>query len=336
MKPLTYDEKIKLIKNHYKKNKLFLELYYLNYENYHIYIRIDETKRNIYKIRWFDLDLIENEKIEIYESTEYIKSEIINNIKNNLLNISIDKEDYSYEEDRLVKLYVNTKISNKENISIKFNRYLPKEISFLSDIFIFIFNNLPRKLELFIEETLAEIFNNTIKFEYKRKFKFDLLKGDLTKIFNKNEILEGEKYYQENKIKFLEEINGKYFAIVEEKQKYVVVIDYDSENKTIQLLCSCPCEFFCRHMYATILAIRNKEYKRFFKISYKKDTKNLLEKMMNFNYFLCIGIIDNYLEIINSNGMIQLANIYDKNNKIMWKIIEDNEKEELSKMINKL
>ena len=64
--------------------------------------------------------------------------------------------------------------------------------------------------------------------------------------------------------------------------------------------CSCPCEFYCKHIYSVLLSIRNKEEKRFYKIMYKNPDKSLLERVMEFDYFLCLGVVEQNLEIINN------------------------------------
>ena len=101
----------------------------------------------------------------------------------------------------------------------------------------------------------------------------------------------------------------------------------------MQVFCSCPCEFYFKHMYAVILAIRNMEFNRFYKIMYKNPDKSLLERVMEFNYFLCLGVLEQNLEIINNYGELELVPILDINNKYNWEILEDSEDEKLTKQI---
>ena len=86
----------------------------------------------------------------------------------------------------------------------------------------------------------------------------------------------------------------------------------------MQVYCTCPCEFYCKHIYAVILAIRNNKGNRFYKIMYKNPNKNLLERIMDFEYLLCLGIIEQNFEIINNYGEIELIPILDKNDKYNW------------------
>lgn len=152
-------------------------------------------------------------------------------------------------------------------------------------------------------------------------------------MFSYQIVQRGNKYYEESKIKFLEKIDDRYFAIVEGTEKYLTIIKYNEEKKTMQVYCSCPCEFYCKHMYAVILAIRNKEFNRFYKIMYKNPDKSLLERVIEFNYFLCLGVFEQNLEIINNYGELELVPILDINNKYNWEILEDSEDEKLTKQI---
>ena len=105
------------------------------------------------------------------------------------------------------------------------------------------------------------------------------------------------------------------------------------KDKKMQVYCTCPCEFYCKHIYAVILAIRNNKYNRFYKIMYRNPNKNLLERIMDFEYFLCLGTLEQNFEIINNYGELELIPILDKNDKYNWEIIEDSEDEKLAKQV---
>ena len=107
----------------------------------------------------------------------------------------------------------------------------------------------------------------------------------------------------------------------------------DLENKKMQVYCSCPCEFYCKHIYSVLLSIRNKEEKRFYKIMYKNPDKSLLERVMEFDYFLCLGVVEQNLEIINNYGEIELVPILDYKGRCNWTVLEDTEDEKLTKEI---
>ena len=93
----------------------------------------------------------------------------------------------------------------------------------------------------------------------------------------------------------------------------------------MQVYCSCPCEFFCKHIYATILSIRNNEFRKFYKITRNIDNP-LLDKIINFKFLLSIGIDDqgnNYLII--EDGAIKLLPIINDSGNSEWTILEDDE-----------
>ena len=66
---------------------------------------------------------------------------------------------------------------------------------------------------------------------------------------------------------------------------------------------------------------------------YKNPNKNLLERIMDFEYFLCLGVVEQNLEIINNYGELELVPILDVNNKYNWEILEDSEDEKLMKQV---
>ena len=60
-----YDVKLKKIKNYFKKEKLFFDMYLENYEGYYIYIRLDYYKKfKGYKLSWFDLDIVDIDNMD--------------------------------------------------------------------------------------------------------------------------------------------------------------------------------------------------------------------------------------------------------------------------------
>lgn len=332
-----YIKKIDKIKKYFKKNKLYLELQLLNYEGYYIYIAINYIKKiDSYKLVWFDLEDLEDKKIDKYISYEYIPNELIQKIGEQFEKFGVSskyKESMGKKED-IVKLRANIKTKVDDSIDVSFYKFLPKSLAHLSELFIVVFNNLPRKLENFLFELLANLTGSTTKYEYKNEFSFDLFEDDIDSIFAYQIRERGKKYYEDKTISFLEKIDDRYFAIVEGTQKYLVIIKYNEEEKIMQVYCSCPCEFYCKHIYAVILAIRNNEFNRFYKIMYKNPNESLLDRIMNFDYFLCSGIIEQNLEIINNYGEIELVPILDINNKCNWEVLEDSKDEKLLKQIN--
>ena len=336
MEYINYEAKISLIKKYYKRDAIFLELKLINYEGYNLYIILSESKKyNSYRLSWFDLDEIKDKHIEKYICCEYINSDIIDFIKNDYAkyDVVIDYNDEFLTDKDTVIFNANIKTKKSNTINVSFKKYLPKNLSILADLIIFVFKNMPRKYEGFMYELLAKLTGSTEKYEYKKEFDFDLFNGDINKIFRYPIVQRGKKYYEEDKIEFLEKIDNRYFAIVEGTEKYIVIVKYDDKEKKTQVYCSCPCEFYCKHICAVILAIRDNKFKRFYKIMYKNPNKNLLERIMDFEYFLCLGVIDQNFEIINNYGELELVPILDVNNKYNWEVLEDSEDEKLMKQV---
>jgi len=336
MKNLDNKQKINLIKKYYKKEEKILELSLLNYEGHDVYIILTYNKKNdSYKLRWFKLSQITDLNIDRYMSCTYVSHTVINMIREDFLRFKVSSifEDELIGEQDIVWLRANIKTAVDNEINVKFKRYLPKSLGHLLDLFIFIFRNMPKEFESFLYETMAQLTDTTERYEYKREFDFNLFKGDIDKLFSYQICQRGKKYYEESKVKFLEKIDDRYFAIVEGNEKYVVVINYNESEEKMRVYCSCPCEFYCKHIYAVILSIRNNEFNRFYKIMYKNPNKNLLERIMEFNYSLCLGIIEQNFEIVNNYGEIELVPILDISGKYNWEVLEDSEDEKLMKQI---
>ena len=336
MEHINYEAKISLIKKYYKRDAIFLELKLINYEGYNLYMILSESKKyNSYRLSWFDLDEIKDKHIEKYICCEYIHSDIIDFIKNDYAkyDVAIDYNDEFLTDKDTVIFNANIKTKKSNAINVSFKKYLPKNLSILADLIIFVFKNMPRKYEGFMYELLAKLTGSTEKYEYKKEFEFDLFNGDINEIFRYPIVQRGQKYYEEDKIEFLEKIDHRYFAIVEGTEKYIVIVKYDEKEKKTQVYCSCPCEFYCKHICAVILAIRDNKFKRFYKIMYKNPNKNLLERIMDFEYFLCLGLVEQNFEIINNYGELELVPILDVNNKYNWEILEDSEDEKLMKQV---
>ncbi len=321
-----YKRKLKKIKSYYKSDKNFLECYFDNYNEFHIYFRIDYIKASkSYLLRWFDLDYVKTSGIWRYESCEFIEDGIVERIKE--LN-----EDISYNEEILGEdsnVYLD--IKSKKKCSYNFYKYIPDtDNGQLREIFDILFSSLPKKLNAFYEEIIGL---NSNMIEYERRFRFDLFKDDLVELFDDVIINRGEDYYRENKVIFLEKIDDRYFSVVSGNELYLVIIKYDELSHDMQVYCSCPCEFFCKHIYAVIKAIREKKFNPFYKVMLKKKYEDMFEEVMSFNYSLSIGASDDVLGVIGDDGKIEWVPILDKEKNSKWVIIEDDKKNRLAKAI---
>lgn len=331
-------KKIDLIRKYFRKDKMFLELILFNYSGYYIYVRIDYLKKTkSYKLSWFDLDKVLDNNIDKYSSFEYMEDNIINDISFIFNNYDCDLEEKrSLNDEDLVTLKANIKTKVNKMIDVEFNRYLPRDLRVLDSLFIIIFRYLPKRLDSFLEEIFASIYNNST-YDYGREIDLDLFNDDIDDIFSYNITKRGLDYYENDKVLYLEKVDDRYFGVVEGSKKYVVVIKYNEEKKKMSVYCSCPCDFYCKHIYAVILSIRNNELKRFCKVMFKDKSKNLLERMLDYDYFLCLDVVDDkYLEIINNKGDIELVPIFDSEGMEQFDILEDTDEFLITNKIRKI
>lgn len=331
-------KKIDLIRKYFRKDKMFLELILFNYSGYYIYVRIDYLKKTkSYKLSWFDLDKVLDNNIDKYSSFEYMEDNIINDISFIFNNYDCDLEEKrSLNDEDLVTLKANIKTKVNKMIDVEFNRYLPRDLRVLDSLFIIIFRYLPKRLDSFLEEIFASIYNNST-YDYRREIDLDLFNDDIDDIFSYNITKRGLDYYENDKVLYLEKVDDRYFSVVLGNEKYVTVIRYNEEKKKLSVYCSCPCDFYCKHIYAVILSIRNNELKRFCKVMFKDKSKNLLERMLDYDYFLCLDVVDDkYLEIINNKGDIELVPIFDSEGMEQFDILEDTDEFLITNKIRKI
>lgn len=319
-------KKIDLIRKYFRKDKMFLELILFNYSGYYIYVRIDYLKKTkSYKLSWFDLDKVLDNNIDKYSSFEYMEDNIINDISFIFNNYDCDLEEKrSLNDEDLVTLKANIKTKVNKMIDVEFNRYLPRDLRVLDSLFIIIFRYLPKRLDSFLEEIFASIYNNST-YDYRREIDLDLFNDDIDDIFSYNITKRGLDYYENDKVLYLEKVDDRYFGVVLGNEKYVTVIRYNEEKKKLSVYCSCPCDFYCKHIYAVILSIRNNKFKRFCKVMFKDKDKNILERVMEYDYFLCLDVVGEFLEIINNDGELEFVPIFDEEGNERFDILEDTE-----------
>lgn len=96
-------------------------------------------------------------------------------------------------------------------------------------------------------------------------------------LFEKRILSRGKQYYQNDKIKNLNNKNNKYFAIVSGTYEYNVSITIEKE--TISVSCECPyhkdTNKYCKHIYAVLLKIHNDPIKNEMKQLYNSNTLKL-------------------------------------------------------------
>ncbi len=332
-----YLKKISAIKKEYKHTNSLLEMTILNYHQANIYIRLDYYKKlNSYKISWLDLDDYQN-NFDALISYEYVPVEVATKLTEIISKIPDNEESQIQKDEFLVTIDSSLKTAKGTNFHLSFSRYLPTTNRLYLDILSLLFDSLPKRLNGFGEEMAALFFGNRKKYEYQEEIQFDLFNGDLNALFEWQIQERGEVYHQEGRVLFLEKIADSYIAVVGGSALYATIIKYNEVARTIMVSCSCPCEYMCKHLYAVILAIRNSEYRKLYKLTRKNDQMPLLDRIMNFHFLLSIGIDDqgnNYLII--EDGQIKLLPVKNSQGKSDWIILEDDEQETLTKRLKEI
>ena len=326
------EETVKKTRKYFRKYINFIEVEFVNYEGLNYYIRIDkDKKKDLFYLRSYNMNLCGDFKKDLINQ-EIISGQTMDIIYDILNKAETNNFDCSKNKDTDYVQFID----KKGNREYKFNLFIPQNIAFMADLFFMLFSNLPKRMFTLFEELTASLSHNEIKYTYTKPFKFDLFKGDLTKVFNDKVIVEGKKYYGEKRVRFIEKINNSYYATIDGNNKnlYTVIVDYDAKTKTIRMGCNCPCEFFCKHMYATILSIRNKELFKYYKVRYiDENSYTMYDKLFSLNYFLCIGVEDEKLILVYPNGQIQSVFIFDADGNSMFEVVEDDQDKSLTKYI---
>ena len=70
----------------------------------------------------------------------------------------------------------------------------------------------------------------------------------------------GKDYYEKGNIVSLVRDGNTFISKIDGRERYEVEINFDDEDEFLYYNCTCPCDFPCKHEYAVLLAIKNKEY----------------------------------------------------------------------------
>lgn len=98
---------------------------------------------------------------------------------------------------------------------------------------------------------------NSIEHDYEN----DIIKDNKYE-FNDTIIKRGKDYYENGMVLSIIKSNNKYVAKVagSTNESYTVNVEYDEEDDYYDYDCTCPCEYPCKHIYAVLIAIKNKNY----------------------------------------------------------------------------
>lgn len=106
---------------------------------------------------------------------------------------------------------------------------------------------------------------------------------DIKELFSKTIITRGEEYYNQGKVLSCFKDGNKYYANVagSSYKPYEITIEMDNKGEPF-FECDCPFHTNCKHIYAVLVAIDNKDYKEVElkeKTTYEFDEKEILKKI---------------------------------------------------------
>jgi len=314
-------------------HELISSIFLSDYNHHDIYIRFDYVdKISAYKISWIDLNFFNEKKMDDYINQQIVTKYLALKMVERLFSIEVPDGRAINEDIKgdLVEVILYRGDTAKEFV---FSRYLPLEWEFLIDVFALVFSYLPRSMEIFLNEIFALFDGTEERYNALKPIKFDLYNGDDDAVFKSTVVLNGTKDYDDGRVEFLEKIDNHYLAIVEDFVPNLVNIRED-EDGFVFLWCNCHNESYCRHIYATILAIRDKKFKPFYKVLYKGKDESLLEQVTEGKFFLCFGIEGDKLLLVTAESLIFRADIMVDGKKV-FEVIEDDDDCSLSKALDR-
>lgn len=316
-------------------HELVASIYLNEYNGNNIYIRFDYIRKlSIYKIVWVDLNFFDEKDVGTYINIQMVTKFLAIRIMETFAAITKDggcELDDTIRGDR-VEILTYFAGAQKEFI---FDRFMPIEWSFLIDPLALVFSYLPRSMEVFLNEILARFDGRVEYYNYLKPVKFNLLKDDMDHLFKKHVITRGKNLYEDGLVKFLEKFEDSYYAVVEsDNEKHLVTLKSVDEDY-VKMTCNCKCDFYCKHIYAAILALRDKKFNNFYKVKYKGREESLLEMITEGHFHLSCGFDDDRILLVSTEGNIMPADIV-QNGKVVFEVLEDDDDCSLSKKIKEL
>lgn len=312
-----------------KGHELVMSIYLSNYNGNNIYIRFDYVKEiSVYKIVWVDLNFFDEKKLANYINVQMVTKFLSMKIADTMLAVDYENS-YSLNDNIVGDRVEILSYFNETPREYIFDRFLPLEWEKLIDPLAMIFSYLPRSMEVFLNEMFGKFDGTEEKFNYTKPLKFNLFNSDSTKVFRPLSIERGTKYYDEHRVSFLEKVEDKYIAIVDGNLPYLVIM-HQVDDEHVLMWCNCKANYYCKHIYAALLALRRKEFNNFYKVKYTGREETLLEKVTTGSFYLCFGIKDDKLLLVTAEGTIFPADIVQKG-KCVFEVIEDDDNCSLSK-----
>ena len=164
-------------------HELVMSIFLDGYNGNQIYIRLDYVpKVAVYKVVWFDLNFINEKKLEDYINVQMMTKFLAER----LISAMIDNkyESGCFENENIIGDRVEILSYVKEDrYEFVFDRFLPLEWKFLIDPLVILFTYLPKGMDCILNEMFAKFDGVEEKYNLAKPFKFDLMKDDLSKIF---------------------------------------------------------------------------------------------------------------------------------------------------------
>ncbi len=309
-----------------KKEDAVVELEIIDYNKMNFYIGLLYNRKiNEYKILYIPIDMITSKKIDEYACYQFIDELVVNYI----LGIFKDYE-YLYRDlnfrDRKNEALDNFQIQlninyQGMNYQLRATEFIPKDWLFMFDIIVTMFEYVPHIVSGFCEDILTLFKDESSYVPYQESFDLQLLRDD-DKVIDK--FIKG-KMLDFDRISYLEEVDGKYFAIID---NHLVIINY---NKAGVVRTYCDSNEYNDYIYTIIQAIRREIIKKFSRLMVFENKEKDKAK-----YYLCYGVDLEGFKVISGITEERLPiQLYKQNN---LKIIYDRNdeiKEELANLLNK-
>lgn len=295
---MNVSEKLATVKKYLEKNKEknVVEVIIKDYNAANFYISLVFNSRiDKFKVVFIPLDIMDSKKVEDYACYQFVQIQLVNYILETISESKMKYLDDSFRDrkNKNIDSYyieINTHVEG-EDFKFKTTQYIPKEWMFFYEIICLLFQHAPNIVSELGRDLLAVLNNTTEMIEYKSSLHFDLFNDDIDKLFK-------EKYNvscEEEEISFLEKINNRYYAIVDD---HIVIVDYNCGKKILNLYCDCSDTTPGSHIYSVLKAIVAGKSSKFYKLIVGEDKDNFIDDTGKFKFYLCYGVTSNGVKVI--------------------------------------
>ena len=222
--------KKELVDKYFKKLKAMpiLDLLLEDVDQTFMYIRLDYFDKSMtYRVSWIDLSAFSSNKAEEWVNSNLIYPKLVENIKKvfaeNGTSPDYEETNKSLKNQVIINSYVTGYEYNRKTFT--FFRHIPTCWSFLADILVPIFNNMPRVCFSFFQilvESLDQPHLNA-------PFVCNLDTFDFTSIFNKKAITKAKEL--KNNLLFIETNVNQTYAIIQDDYNYLTSIYYSPDDE---------------------------------------------------------------------------------------------------------